>query len=160
MLALMEIFRHPSLEILPPDFTHARIAHAIGRHAGPTLQQKSCLWICSEHLTGTGFSCRFPVVLNWCERGQLLLRRHSSRSEYSWQTWATCIIGPERGEMFKEQLTGRGWQKLFRDPISLQKDLLVTEGCLPWHSLLVAVLVEKNLSTPSHLHSTCYLSLA
>lgn len=73
MLALTEIFRHPSLETLPGDSIHPYIAQAIGRCASPTPLQKSCVWLCSEQSTGIGFSCWSPVILNRCERGQLLL---------------------------------------------------------------------------------------
>lgn len=161
MLALMEIFRHPSLEILPGDSIHPYIAQAIGRRASPTPLQKSCLWLCSEQSTGIGFSCWSPVILNRCKRGQLLLWSPHSKSECSRQPGATrCVLGPQGQEVFREQVTDRGRQSLFRDPISPWKDLLVTGGCLPWHSLLAVFLLEKNFSTPIRLHSTCYLSFA
>lgn len=87
MLALMEIFRHPSLEILLRDFIHPYIAQVMERRASSMLPQKSCLQICSEQFTGTGFSCWSPVISNQWERGQLLLRSHSSKSECSWRPW-------------------------------------------------------------------------
>lgn len=164
MLALTEIFRHPSLETPPGDSIHPYIAQAIGRCASPTPLQKSCVWLCSEQSTGIGFSCWSPVILNRCERGQLLLWSPpppTPKSECSSQPGATrCVLGPQGQEVFREQFTGRGWQSLLRDPISPWKDLLVTGGCLPWHSLLAVFLLEKNFSTPICPHSTCCLSFA
>jgi len=129
----MEIVRHPSLEMLAGDFIYPHIAQAIGRHASSRLLQKNCLWTCSEQITGTGFSCWAPVILNQCERRQLLLWSPSSKSECSWQPRAIrCVLAPQGGEkVFMEQFTGRKQQMLFRGPISLWKDFLVTGECLP-----------------------------